>query len=66
MSATSFAPRRWHRLTAVLAGLLTAFAVGAIAQAKGVQILQPVVLALLVICLAVWLWIPKLPKVRAA
>ena len=42
------------------------FAVGAIANAKGVWVLQPIVLALLVVCLAVWLLIPKLPKVRTA
>jgi fucose permease len=38
------------------------FAVGAIAQAKGVQVLQPIVLALLVAILGVWLLLPKLPK----
>ena len=42
------------------------FAVGAIAQAKGVWVLQPIVLALLVACLGVWLCIPRLPKVRSA
>ena len=42
------------------------FAVGAIAQAKGVWVLQPIVLALLLACLAVWLCIPRLPKVRSA
>lgn len=42
------------------------FAVGAIANARGVWVLQPIVLALLVVCLGVWLLIPKLPKVRTA
>ncbi|KAL9625268.1 MAG: hypothetical protein Q9160_000670 [Pyrenula sp. 1 TL-2023] len=40
------------------------FAVGAIAQAKGVQVLQPIILAMLGLDLGVWLLIPKLPKVR--
>lgn len=40
------------------------FAVGAIAQAKGVQVLQPIVLSMLVLCLGLWLWLPGLPKVR--
>lgn len=40
------------------------FAIGAIAQAKGVQVLQPIILAMLVVDLGVWLLIPKLPKVR--
>ncbi len=45
---------------------LLPFTVGAIAQAKGVQILQPIVLASLFVLLAVWLWIPKLPKITEA
>lgn len=40
------------------------FAVGAIAQAKGVQVLQPIVLAMLVVALGIWVAIPKLPKAR--
>lgn len=40
------------------------FAIGAIAQAKGVQVLQPIILAMLAVDLGVWLLIPKLPKVR--
>ena len=42
------------------------FAVGAIAQARGVQVLQPIILALLVMDLALWWVIPKLPKIRSA
>ncbi|EXJ94087.1 hypothetical protein A1O1_02480 [Capronia coronata CBS 617.96] len=42
------------------------FAVGAIASAKGVKVLQPIVLAALVGCFLVWLMIPKLPKQRMA
>lgn len=40
------------------------FAVGAIAQSKGVKVLQPIVLAMLVVALGIWVLIPKLPKVR--
>lgn len=42
------------------------FAVGAIASAKGVQVLQPIVLALIVVTLVIWVLIPKLPKQRMA
>lgn len=35
------------------------FAVGAIAQAKGVQVLMPIVLAMLVANLGVWRWLPN-------
>ncbi|KAI9794358.1 MAG: hypothetical protein M1816_005427 [Peltula sp. TS41687] len=38
------------------------FAVGAIAQAKGVQVLQPFILALLVVTLALWLSLPRIRK----
>ena len=40
------------------------FAVGAIAQAKGVQVLQPIILALLAAVLAVWLCLPRLEQKR--
>ncbi|KAJ4680091.1 hypothetical protein HRR95_003810 [Exophiala dermatitidis] len=42
------------------------FAVGAIANAKGVKVLQPIILAALVGCFVVWMMIPKLPKQRMA
>ncbi|KAK5199766.1 hypothetical protein LTR99_004561 [Exophiala xenobiotica] len=42
------------------------FAVGAIANAAGVKVLQPIVLAALVLCVVVWLLIPRLPKQRMA
>lgn len=38
------------------------FAVGAIAQAKGVGVLQPIILALLVVLLLLWLALPKFSK----
>ena len=38
------------------------FAVGAIAQAKGVSTLQPIILALLVVLGGIWLCLPRIPK----
>ena len=38
------------------------FAVGAIAQAKGVQVLQPIVLALLGAILVLWCCLPKIHR----
>ncbi|KAJ2968863.1 hypothetical protein NUW58_g10125 [Xylaria curta] len=38
------------------------FAVGAIAQAKGVQVLQPIILALLAAILLVWCGLPRMGK----
>ena len=38
------------------------FAVGAIAEVKGVQALQPIILACLVLCLVIWVILPKLPR----
>ncbi|KAF4465634.1 tetracycline resistance [Fusarium albosuccineum] len=40
------------------------FAVGAIAQAKGVQILQPIILAFLGMLLILWLCLPRIGKKR--
>ncbi|KAF4983373.1 hypothetical protein FZEAL_1225 [Fusarium zealandicum] len=40
------------------------FAVGAIAQAKGVQVLQPVILAFLTLLLILWLCLPRISKKR--
>ncbi|KAI9163862.1 major facilitator superfamily domain-containing protein [Paramyrothecium foliicola] len=38
------------------------FAVGALAQAKGVQVLQPIVLAFLAVLIILWLCLPKFDK----
>lgn len=38
------------------------FAVGAIAQAKGVQVLMPIVLAMFVANLGVWMWLPNIKQ----
>jgi fucose permease len=73
VAATKLLPKHLHVAAVGFAAAFGAsgacilpFAVGAIAQAKGVKVLQPIVLAFLVVCLGVWLWIPKLPKVRVA
>lgn len=47
-------------------GTVLPFAIGAIANAAGVKVLQPIILAALVLCLVVWLLIPRLPKQRLA
>ena len=38
------------------------FAVGAIAQVKGVQTLEPIALALIAVMLGLWLTLPNIPK----
>lgn len=45
-------------------GAIFPFVVGAIAQAKGVQVLQPVILALLVVIWLLWLALPKMGRKR--
>ncbi|CZR52009.1 related to tetracycline resistance proteins [Phialocephala subalpina] len=63
--ATKLLPRRLHvsavGFAAAFGGggaAVLPFAVGAIAQARGVQVLQPIVLALLVLILALWCMLP--------
>ena len=69
VAATKLLPREMHvaaiGFAAAVGGggaALLPFAVGAIAQARGVQTLQPIVLALLVVLLAIWLSLPRIPK----
>ncbi|MBE7182506.1 MAG: MFS transporter, partial [Terriglobus roseus] len=45
-----------------IGGAVMPFATGAIAQAKGVQVLQPIVLALLAVVAATWLMLPRVKK----
>ncbi len=73
VAATKLLPKHLHVAAVGFAAAFGAsgacvfpFAVGAIAQAKGVQVLQPIILALLAVCLGIWMLIPKLPKLRAA
>jgi len=41
-------------------GAIFPFAVGAIAQAKGVQVLQPIIVALLAVIWLLWMALPKM------
>ena len=43
-------------------GAIFPFAVGAIAQAKGVKVLQPIIMALLAGISIIWLLLPRVPK----
>lgn len=43
-------------------GAILPFAIGSLAQAKGVSILQPIILAVLVVLLLLWLCFPKFDK----
>jgi fucose permease len=43
-------------------GTVFPFAIGAIASAKGVQVLQPIVLALIAVVALVWLSFPRIKK----
>jgi fucose permease len=67
--ATKLLPRHLHvgaiGFAAAFGGsgaAILPFAVGAIAQAKGVQVLQPIILALLGTILLLWLGLPKIGK----
>lgn len=69
VAATKLLPRELHvaaiGFAAAVGGggaALLPFAVGAVAQARGVQTLQPIVLALLAVLLAIWLSLPRIPK----
>jgi fucose permease len=45
-------------------GAALPFAIGSLAQAKGVSVLQPIILAVLAVLLVLWLCFPKLEKRR--
>ena len=69
VAATKLLPRHLHvsaiGFAAAFGGggaAVFPFAVGAIAQAKGVEVLQPIVLALLGIILALWLGLPRIHR----
>lgn len=69
VAATKLLPRHLHVTAIGIASALGAsgatvlpFAVGALAQSKGVSVLQPFVLAMLVADLGVWLCLPSLSK----
>lgn len=69
VAATKLLPKHLHvssiGFAAALGGAGAAvfpFAVGAIAQAKGVQVLQPFALALLIAVFGAWVLLPRMPK----
>ncbi|QVM12955.1 hypothetical protein D8B26_007572 [Coccidioides posadasii str. Silveira] len=71
VAATKLLPKHIHVSAIGFAAAIGAsgstafpFAVGAIAQEKGVQILQPFILGILVACLGIWLFLPSLSKKR--
>ena len=43
-------------------GAIFPYAIGAIAQSKGVQVLQPIILALLAVIFLLWLGLPRMNK----
>ncbi|KKZ63973.1 hypothetical protein EMCG_01727 [[Emmonsia] crescens] len=69
VAATKLLPKHLHVSAIGFAAALGAsgatilpFAVGAIAQVKGVQVLQPIVLAMLIVDAGIWLCLPSLSK----
>ncbi|TDZ73453.1 Bypass of stop codon protein 6 [Colletotrichum trifolii] len=67
VAATQLLPRHLHVSTIGFAAAfggsgaaILPFAVGALAQAKGVQVLQPVILAFLGVMMVLWLCLPKI------
>ncbi|WQF75171.1 Putative major facilitator superfamily, MFS transporter superfamily [Colletotrichum destructivum] len=67
VAATRLLPRHLHVSTIGFAAAfggsgaaILPFAVGALAQAKGVQVLQPVILAFLGVMLGLWLCLPRI------
>lgn len=67
--ASSLLPRHQHvaviGFVAAFAGVGAAilpFAVGVLAQAEGVKVLQPIILAFLVCLIALWVMLPRVPK----
>lgn len=47
-----------------IGGAAIPFAIGALAQAKGVNVLQPIILAVLTVLLLLWICLPRLEKTR--
>lgn len=69
VAATKLLPRNLHVAAIGFTSAMGAsgastlpFAVGAIAQAKGVEVLQPFILGVLILCLLVWMCLPSLPR----
>lgn len=71
VAATKLLPKHLHvtaiGFAAAFGGMGAAvfpFAVGAIAQAKGVRVLQPIILALFAVIFVLWLLLPRIDKKR--
>ena len=71
VAATKLLPRHLHvsaiGFAAAFGGggaAILPFAVGAIAQSKGVQVLQPIILALVAVLFVLWLCLPRFNKKR--
>lgn len=69
VAATKLLPKHLHVSAIGFAAAVGAsgatvipFATGAIAQSKGVWVLQPIILSILVACLGIWLCLPSLSK----
>jgi fucose permease len=69
VAATKLLPKQLHVPAIGFAAAVGAsgatvlpFAVGAIANSRGVWVLQPFILAILVACLGIWLCLPSLTK----
>ena len=45
-----------------IGGTVFPFIIGAIASSKGVKVLQPIILALIVVLMVVWLAFPRIKK----
>ena len=71
VAATKLLPKHLHVSTIGFAaafggsgGAVLPFAVGAIASSKGVQVLQPIILALLGMLVVMWVSLPNFSKKR--
>ena len=71
VACTKLLPKHLHVSTIGFAaafggsgGAVFPYAIGAIAQAKGVQVLQPIILALLAVIWILWLCLPRIGKKR--
>lgn len=69
MACTKLLPKHLHVSSIGFAaafggsgGAVFPYAVGAIAQAKGVQVLQPIILALMAVIWGLWVMLPRMNK----
>lgn len=69
MACTKLLPKHLHVSSIGFAaafggsgGAIFPYAVGAIAQVKGVQVLQPIILALMAVIWGLWVMLPRMNK----